>query len=76
VQRRVERLVADGRVKKARGGLLVSEEWLNLPSSVAVSVGSYQNIRRILAAATAAGFPIASPAQAYVRGRPTPSVIQ
>jgi hypothetical protein len=75
VQRRAEKLVADGRVEKVRGGLRVSEEWLNLPTSVTVSTISYQNIRRILAAATAAGFPIASPEQAYLRGRPAPSVI-
>lgn len=75
VHRRLEQLVADGRVVKRPDGLLVSEDWLNLPGSVAVSTASYQNIRRIVAAATLAGFPIVEPGRAYLRGRPEPHPI-
>lgn len=69
-RRRVALLVADGRVLRTSGGLIVAEDWLNRPQSVAISRDSWQNIRRILGRAAAAGFPTADPPRAYMRGRP------
>jgi DNA-binding Lrp family transcriptional regulator len=70
VRRRAAALIADGRLVRVPGGLVVNEAWLNRPEGVAISRASWANIRRILANATGAGFPFDRPGGTYMRGRP------
>lgn len=73
IRRHVKELLERGSVQKSRGGLLVNKEWLNRPESVAISLVSFANIRRILNLLQGRGFPFENPASAYVRGRPEPA---
>lgn len=70
VRRRIKAMVATGWLVKTRGGLIVSDTWMNDPVSVAVSLSTYQNLKRLFVRFAAEGFPFTDPESAYIVGRP------
>lgn len=69
VRRRLDRLV-EGPICEMPDGLLVDEAWLTSEASVRTSSASYANLRRLIGALAAQGFPLHEPALAYRQGRP------
>ena len=72
VRRRIERLV-EGPLMQVDGGLVTREAWLSSPTARVTSQASYANLRRLMGALAAQGFPFADPASAYRHGRPEPA---
>ena len=71
VRRRTARLaMPGGALLRVRGGLLVSPDWLAEPRAAEVAAATVSGVRRELRKAAARGFPIDSPASAYLNGRP------
>lgn len=71
VRRRAQRLVeVAGTLIQCRGGLLVSRSWLASPDAAAITAATLAGVRLQVRNAVARGFPIESPALAYLDGRP------
>lgn len=70
VRRRIDAMIAAGWLVKTKGGLIASQEWLNAPESVQVSLRTYQSLRRLFARFAVEGFPFEHPESAYIVGRP------
>jgi hypothetical protein len=70
VQRRVARLIAAGVLENRYGGIVISSAWLAQDLAHETAGQTQLNLRRVLAALTAKGFPFAEPALAYRNGRP------
>lgn len=71
VRRRIDRLV-EGPLMTVDGGLVPREAWLSGPVPQDASAASYANLRRLMRALAAQGFPFDDPASAYRLGRPVP----
>jgi hypothetical protein len=71
-RRRIERLV-EGPLMAVEGGLVTREAWLSSPMAREASAASYANLRRLMGALAAQGFPFHDPVSAYRAGRPEPA---
>ena len=69
MRRRVDRLV-EGPLVAGPGGLSVNDTWLATEEARSASGESHANLRRLLGALGAQGFPYHDIASAYLRGRP------
>lgn len=69
VRRRVERLL-EGPLIAGPGGLSINDVWLATEEARSASGESHANLRRLLGALAAQGFPFHDIASAYLRGRP------
>ncbi|MEH3036692.1 MAG: AsnC family protein [Sphingomonas adhaesiva] len=72
VRRRIDRLI-EGPLVMLDGGLVTREAWLSSPMAREASAASYANLRRLMGALAAQGFPFDAPASAYRAGRPAPA---
>lgn len=68
--RHLSAMIETGQLVRGAGGLRVNSLWLSHPAAQAVTDASLQNIRRLLGALAAQGFPFDDPARAYLSGRP------
>ncbi|WP_331026509.1 hypothetical protein [Sphingomonas sp.] len=68
--RHLAAMTATGQLVRGRGGFRVDAAWLAHPAAQAVSDASLRNIRRLLGALAAQGFPFDDPARAYLAARP------
>lgn len=63
-------MTVTGQLVRTRGGFRVNSLWLSHPTAQAVTDASLRNIRRLLGALAAQGFPFDDPARAYLGARP------
>lgn len=70
VSRHFAGMTRTGQLARVRDGYVVSRAWLDHPAAQAVTQLSLQNVRRLLGAVAARGFPFDDPASAYLGDRP------
>lgn len=68
--RHLSAMTETGQLVRGAGGFRVNSLWLSHPAAQAVTDASLQNVRRLLGALAAQGFPFDDPARAYLSGRP------
>jgi hypothetical protein len=70
VNRHLAAMTRTGQLRRSRDGYVLNRAWLDDPAAQAVTQLSLQNVRRLLGAVAARGFPFDDPASAYLDGRP------
>ena len=68
--RHLSAMIGTGQLVRGPGGFRVNSLWLSHPAAQAVTDASLQNVRRLLGALAAQGFPFDDPASAYLGARP------
>lgn len=76
VSRHLAAMTRTGQLRRVPDGYLVNHAWLDQPAAQAVTQHSLQNVRRLLGAIAAKGFPFDDPASAYLDGRPALTAIE
>jgi DNA-binding transcriptional ArsR family regulator len=70
VSRHLAAMAQTGQLARRREGYVVNRAWLDDPAAQAVTQLSLHNVRRLLGAIAARGFPFDDPASAYLGERP------
>ncbi|MEG3147458.1 ArsR family transcriptional regulator [Sphingomonas sp. RT2P30] len=68
--RHIARMLADGRLQRRRGGLIVSTAWMSTPSQLSGARVVAERTAQILARLAASGFALDRPVSLYLNGRP------